>query len=174
MNNIICRSLRYSSWFFILPVLTTTLLWNIPRFAELKTCFKANNSEISSATICEDQNSSTGILPECELSVCPTQMRKHISYCRDYILIANFVIMVLLPFLLLCILNSRLYHFISKNTIKVTTIRQKRDQRIATILIVIVGVFGCCNIPRVVINLYEVNSKIILLHKMNYILLRFR
>ena len=97
-------------------------------------------------------------------------MRKCISHCRDYILIGNFVSMVLLPFLLLCILNSRLYHFISKNTIKVTTIREKRDQRIATILIVIVGVFGCCNIPRVVINLYEVTSKIILLPTMNKIL----
>ena len=79
------------------------------------------------------------------------------SYCRDYILIGNFVVMVLLPFLLLCFLNSGLYHFISKR-VNVATTRQKRDQGIATILIIIVAVFGCCNIPRVVTNLYEVGS----------------
>ena len=145
------RSLRYSSFIFILPVITLTFLWNIPRFNELRTCYKGNSSDIPSPVPC-DHNSSTG----CELTVCPTEMRKNMTYCRDYILIGNFVIMLLIPFLLLCVFNGRLYHFISKNSINITSMRQRRDHRIAIILIIIVTVFGCCNIPRVIINLYEV------------------
>ena len=143
---------------FILPVISCTFLWNIPRFNELKTCYMVNNSEIMNMSDCMNTtNTSSGTILECKLSVCPTQMRKNMSYIRDYILIGNFLIMVLLPFLLLSILNSRIYYFISKNKATTTSIRQRRDHRIALMLIIIVSVFGCCNIPRVAINLYEVS-----------------
>ena len=36
--------------------------------------------------------------------------------------------------------------------------RQKRDQKIGAILVMMVVVFITCNLPRVVINLYEVNA----------------
>ena len=147
------RALRHSSYMFILPVISCTFLWNIPRFNELKTCYTANNPEIMNMSDCMNTSS----ILECKLSVCPTQMRKNMSYIRDYILIGNFLIMVLLPFLLLSILNSRIYYFISKNKATTTSIRQRRDHRIALMLIIIVSVFGCCNIPRVAINLYEVS-----------------
>jgi hypothetical protein len=68
--------------------------------------------------------------------------------------------MVFLPLLLLGILNGHIYHVLSQSSRKSnrTSIkcRHKRDQRIATILITIVIIFGCCNIPRVSINLFEV------------------
>ena len=40
----------------------------------------------------------------------------------------------------------------------VSTMRQKREKRIAAILVVIVVVFITCNLPRVIINLYEVSK----------------
>ena len=41
--------------------------------------------------------------------LCPTALRVAESYTRDYILIANFVAMLLLPFLIITILNFRLF-----------------------------------------------------------------
>ena len=41
--------------------------------------------------------------------LCPTALRVAKSYTRDYILIANFVAMLLLPFLIITILNFRLF-----------------------------------------------------------------
>ena len=89
---------------------------------------------------------------------------------RDYILIANFVGMALLPFLLLAALNFKLYatirvFVISSTTVIITDVpfkesgaknqktthRQKRDRQIASLLIILVIVFGVCNIVRVTI-----------------------
>ena len=41
--------------------------------------------------------------------VCPTEMRQRMDYCRDYVLIANFFVMMLLPFALISIMNTRMY-----------------------------------------------------------------
>ena len=41
--------------------------------------------------------------------LCPTELRVAKSYTRDYILIANFVAMLLLPFLIITMLNFRLF-----------------------------------------------------------------
>ena len=76
---------------------------------------------------------------------------------RDYILIANFVGMALLPFLLLAALNFKLYatirvFLISSTTVIITDVpfkesgaknqktthRQKRDRQIASLLIILV------------------------------------
>ena len=40
----------------------------------------------------------------------------HFSYSRDYILLGNFIVMVLLPFLVICTLNRKLYVYIRNNT----------------------------------------------------------
>ena len=49
--------------------------------------------------------------------LCPTPMRLDPSYTRDYILIANFVTMALIPLILLTTLNFKLFQ-----TIKVPAI----------------------------------------------------
>ena len=41
--------------------------------------------------------------------LCPTALRVDRSYTRDYILIANFVAMLAVPFLLITTLNFRLF-----------------------------------------------------------------
>ena len=131
-------------------VLLTTI-WNIPRFLELQTCYKLNNSKVS---FCEMRNSSNS---DCQLTLCATELRQNLSYCRDYILIGNFLVMVLFPLLLLGLLNGHIYHVLSQSSRRSSIKgRDKRDQRIATILVTIVIIFGCCNIPRVTINLFEV------------------
>ena len=51
------------------------------------------------------------------LRICPTKMRLSLTYTRDYILIANFVGMALIPFVILTILNLKLFRAIKVNTI---------------------------------------------------------
>ena len=133
----------FSSRVYILPVVISTLIWNIPRFLELETCF-TNTTE-------------AGLTPGTP-SVCPTQLRLSLSYTRDYILLANFFAMTLLPFLLLSVFNFLLFRTIraSGRVNQKSTSRQRRDQKIAAILILLVTVFGSCNFVRIITNVYEV------------------
>ena len=153
---------RYSSYtrcFYILPVFLLTSIWNIPRFLELDTCYKLNNSKVS---FCEMENSTES---DCQLTLCATELRQNLSYCRDYILIGNFLVMVFSPLILLSVLNGHIYHVLAKSSRRSSIkSRPKRDQKIAAILMSIVIIFGCCNIPRVSINLFEVKTK----HSLNH------
>ena len=92
------------------------------------------------------------------ITVCPTSLRDNPDYVRYYILVANFVVMVLIPFIILSVLNTMLYKAVKRtgSMYKKTTSRQRRDQSIAVILAAIVVVFAFCNVFRMIINLYEV------------------
>ena len=96
-----------------------------------------------------------------KISICPTEMRDDPGYTRDYILLANFIVMAFIPFLILTVINTMLYQTITKSTAanKRSSNRQRRDQNIAMILVGIVVVFVICNIFRIIINLYEVGPK---------------
>ena len=137
-----------SSRFYIVPVVISAVVWNIPRFMELETCF-INTTEAG--------------LTSTRPAVCPTELRLSLSYTRDYILLANFVVMTLLPFLLLSVFNFLLFRTIraSGRVNQKSTSRQRRDQKIAAILILLVTVFGSCNFVRIITNVYEVNNSIV-------------
>ena len=115
--------------------------------------------------------------------VCPTELRMQVSYSRqricintnniinvelcisrDYILIVNFILMSLIPFLMLTSLNFSLFRTIQRSGLSCPQrgpragARQKRDQGIAAMLILVVLVFGLCNVIRIVINVYEVGG----------------
>ena len=83
---------------------------------------------------------------------------------RDYILIANFIGMALIPVILLSVFNYRLFRKIqlSGQRNKKTTTRQARDHKIAAMLIFVVLVFTLCNSVRIITNLYEVGKLLIL------------
>jgi len=177
-----------TSVYYILPVVIGSFLWNTTRFMELNTCYKlrenstqlcniednipmtdfiASNGTFLYANITDEGTTSTNednehqIESPCYLAICPTEMRKDMSYCRDYVLIANFLVMVLTPFIILATLNYKLYRYISdtQKALQLMTQSsksQRREIKVARILIVIVSVFCICNIPRVIINIYEV------------------
>jgi hypothetical protein len=48
------------------------------------------------------------------VQLCPTELREDPVYVRDYILLANFLVMALIPFLLLSLLNFLLYRTITR------------------------------------------------------------
>ena len=82
---------------------------------------------------------------------------------RDYILIVNFILMSLIPFLMLTSLNFSLFRTIHRSGRSCqgqrSGVRQRRDQGIAAMLILVVLVFGLCNVIRIVINVYEVRGR---------------
>ena len=92
------------------------------------------------------------------VSICATEMRDNPIYVQGYILLANFIVMAFLPFLILTITNTMLYRTITTSSTnnRRTNNRHKRDQSIAMILVGIVIVFVLCNMFRIIINLYEV------------------
>ena len=80
------------------------------------------------------------------------------TYSRDYVLIANFLMMMLLPLLLITVLNTKMYRKISKVSMRNSRItkRQRRDRKVAMLLMTVVIVFFFCNSIRVGLNTYEV------------------
>jgi hypothetical protein len=48
------------------------------------------------------------------VQLCPTELREDPEYVRDYILLANFLVMALIPFTLLSLLNFLLYRTITR------------------------------------------------------------
>ena len=68
------------------------------------------------------------------LKICPTPMRKNYSYSRDYILIANFLMMLLLPLVLISVMNTLMFLTIRKSSrrqnVTQVTSRQRRDRKV--------------------------------------------
>ena len=159
LYKLIFRVLQYSIMLYIFPVILLAGTFNISRFYELETCLKVNKTQVLNFTskVSQEVIVNGSSQSPCKVSICPTVMRKSLSYCRDYILIANFVMMKFIPLLVLSAVNIYRFITVSARSITKTSSRQKRDQRIARILIVIVLVFTCCNVPRAFIDLYEVN-----------------
>ena len=150
----ICR--RSALCLYILPVILLTSTWNIPRFLELQPCYMMNETRVTYCQVETNNNTS------CQLAICPTKLRLEFRYCRDYILIGNLLIMVLLPLILLSGINSHIYRVLAHSSKRISTrsdeSRARRDNKIAAILITIVIIFICCNIPRVSINMFEVRN----------------
>ena len=106
------RLLSYSSHIYILPVILLAVVFNISRFSELETCTTINTTRVINITLeCQHIHPTP-----CKLSICPTKLRESLSYCRDYILIANFVIMVFIPLLIRLAkvfrFGYRVYHYL--------------------------------------------------------------
>jgi hypothetical protein len=94
--------------------------------------------------------------------VCVTELRDSYTYCRDYLLISNFILMAFIPFSLLLILNSLTFRSIRISTMNNsrTTKRQRRDHGIARMFTLIVLIFFVCNTPRMILNIWEVNQTV--------------
>ena len=137
----------------LLPVTILTVCWNIPKFFELYTCYLPENITIHINNT-DTTHNQTEHVPE----VCKYELRDDFNYCRDYLLIANFIVMALIPFLLLIIINTLTFRIIriSTRNNKRTSKREQRDQGIARMFVFIVLVFFFCNTPRIILNIFEV------------------
>ena len=97
-------------------------------------------------------------LSELVPQVCSTSLRDNYTYSRDFLLIANFVVMAFIPFLLLIIFNSLTFKIIRQSSLTSgrRSSRQRRDLRIASMFISIVIIFFICNMPRMFLNTLDV------------------
>ncbi len=90
----------YSTRTFVIPVVLFTVCYNVPKFFEL-TAEKVHNS-------CANGNST--LIWTYKL----TKMRSNPNYIRIYILWMNLFIQILGPFVILTILNLKVYNRIKK------------------------------------------------------------
>ena len=125
---------------------------------ELYTCIKTTEEElaVSPNMITIQPNTSH---QEVTLSICSSDLRDNTNYVRYYILLANFIVMALVPLLIMSVLNTLLYKAVRRSgniQARRSLRRNQRDKSIALILIGIVIVFAFCNAFRFIINLYEV------------------
>ena len=118
----------------------------------LRSSFKSFTVQFSETA---DGESQTSIYPR----VCTTSLRDNYRYSRDYLLIANFIVMAFIPFLLLIIFNGLTFRIISSSSLtnERTSNRHRRDQRIAKMFIFIVIIFFICNMPRMILNTLDVS-----------------
>jgi len=151
--------LNRSSAVYTIPVIVIAMVWNIPRFGELNTCYEeADNTQNwrreDNATDIPEANREVDMVAR----LCPTSLRTDVMYEFGFILVANFIVMVAFPACLLAYFNIRLFQAIKKSganlglTSHEVIFRQRRDKKLARLLISLVILFGVCNIPRVVVN----------------------
>ena len=143
-----------------MPVVLFSVLWNVPKFFELQTCYLPQNSSADAQEVLESLNETMDTYDEEFLipQVCETELRLNYTYCRDYILIANFFVNTFMSFLLLAIFNCQTFITIRKASRRsnLSSNRQERDHSIAVMLSIVVLVFVICSLPRIVLNIWEV------------------
>ncbi len=152
----VCLSKRYNTvqhLCYTLPILGFSFVFNIPRFFELVTeLVPVNETVVVNATTGEEANV-TVYKPFLE----PTDFRRNAQYSRDYVVIANSIALVVIPFFALIVLNSCIFRTINRATRLHNTIssHQRRDHKVAMMLITIVVVFVICHSIRSIVNIYE-------------------
>ena len=105
-----------------------SIIFNIPRFFELRTEMTPMNQTSYNDTIGENITQEI-FLP----MVVPTEVRDNLKYSRDYVLIANSIALVFIPILTLIILNSFIFRTISQATQRHNAIssNQRRDHSVS-------------------------------------------
>ena len=108
-----------------------SIIFNIPRFFELRTEFNYENNTIF------DEAMDANVTEEVKYPVvAPTEFRENLEYSRDYVLIANSVALGFIPILTLIVLNSCIFRTISKATQRHNAIssNQRRDHSVSRFL----------------------------------------
>ncbi len=90
----------YSTRTFVIPVVLFTVCYNVPKFFELTAEKVQNNCAIGNSTLIWTNKL--------------TKMRSNPNYIRIYILWMNLFIQILGPFVILIILNLKVYNRIKK------------------------------------------------------------
>ena len=120
----------FSTFLYIIFILVFhfSVIFNIPRFFELRTELQSSNSTIYNETL--NENITTEIMVP---TVVPTDIRKDVTYSRDYVLIANSVALGFIPILALIILNSFIFRTINQATQRHNAIssNQRRDHSVS-------------------------------------------
>ena len=173
----ICRPLyhRAHSWnapIYFIPILSFAVIYNIPKFFELKWCDSTDNISTNGTvnSTCHTNNSS-----ELTNNIVPTDMRTDPIYFQVYFVWCNFIINGIIPFIVLITLNILILKQLKiysgattkKNKEGNSELTQPRihqhglDERrqaqvhMAKVSIIIVAIFVVCHSIKWVPNIYE-------------------
>jgi len=164
-------SSSWSSAGYILPIITFSVIYNIPKFFELqvKTVRRSGNN-----TLCEDFymdedeedlgeyfghcNDSSLVNSTLVEKVVATSLRVNPLYIKLYLIYLNLLIHGLIPFILLIILNIAIYKEIKVLGREESRLQNKvhhSDITLAQISLGIVAVFIGCHIVKWIPNIWE-------------------
>ena len=148
---------------YILPVISFSMVYNIPKFFDLKVI--SIDSDCTNTTVIENGT----FVSHCnstEYHRVPTQMRKNDHYILWYINISNLVVTAIIPLLLLSYFNLNIYRslkerqvrksvMVSQQNSNVVKDRNKKEVRQTFVLFAIVVLFLICHALRVILNVEE-------------------
>lgn len=130
-----------SARFLIIFIILLSVSYNFIKFFELTAEVvevQADNLEVSEDTFF--------------VNLRPTWLRIHPLYSLVYIMVINFLVMNLVPFVVLAVLNISIYKSVSRMTHVQTS---HSDTTMAALLFSIVIVFLCCHSLKLGLNIYE-------------------
>ena len=119
------------------------MLYNIPRFFEITWVSKTDPVT----------NSTTGV------EIAMQDLRQDPTYINVYITWMYLVFMYILPFGGLSVLNTLMYLDVRRSNARQSTLSasEKKELRLAVMLMTVVVVFQICNILPLIANILEVN-----------------
>lgn len=145
-------------WMYIIPVLILSTVFNLPKFAETKVV-----EEIIIKKRVDPETFETEFYNYTLVTVHPTDLRMNDAYIFWYNNLAKLLITGLIPFLSLCIFNTRIYgalrrrrNVMGPNATAAHQQQLNEDNRQALVLFSIVIIFLISNVPRIALNLHEV------------------
>lgn len=133
---------------YMVPTIVFAVIFNFPK-----------NFELYPDEIFDGETNSTRI------QFLPTKLRTHPDYVLYYQNILRFFVTGILPFGALLCLNTGIYKFMRKRRAQAATLTnsnsntrqaEAEENRQALVLFFIVILFLVCNLPRIILNCYEV------------------
>ena len=149
---------------YILPVITFSILYNIPKFFDLEVAEKLENC-------LEDgipNDNSTAQSSNCTtyMIIQPTDIRNNDDYILWYINISNLVVTAVIPLVLLTYFNYKIYTSLKQRQVRKAVMvsqqnsstakeKSKKEVRQTFVLFAIVALFVICHALRVILNVEE-------------------
>jgi len=142
---------KWPSYYYILPSVLFSVLFNIPRFLELETVEKPSEDKVI-------------------LDITATELRQNIYYRHIYIIYLNLLVHGLLPLSSLLFMNISIYRNLKQFSGDNPCVENPRDRdrsrrlsevTLARISCIIVGVFVVCHSIRWLPNIYEMRQGVL-------------
>ena len=118
---------------YVLPITIFSILFNLPKFLESQVLYR-------------DQ----------EVFMEVTDLRMSTTYVTWYHNWARFLILGIIPFTVICFLNSKIYLAVNKRR---KTRAKRQDDNLSVVLMMIIASFVLCNTLRILLNMHEITVR---------------
>jgi len=135
---------KWRSSLYIVPILILSLLYNIPKFFELR--------------VAERENSTLALENVTDFEIKPTDLRLNHLYINVYLIYLNLIVNGLVPFISILVLNICIYLQIvqiQKGNVVSNVRSNQQEIRLSQISVAITGVFILCHSVKWIPNIWE-------------------